>query len=388
MRGYASTVAGVGSERGRGVATLTLIADPFPDWEAEAHAAAARDLARAIADTAPRSCSARFLVARGSSVPEFKSPLIRTEQLPMRAGMLPFAWQSGATARPLDGEFVHALTPLVPLRSRGDDDGSQTSVTITHSLAWDAPALLGNSQARLYRSFVRRAVKLADVILTPTHATARVLQEHYGSDLPIQVLQLAPPSEFLGSVDAADRRDVLQLPPQYALTTATPDELGRLDWIFDAMLADQALPPLVVLEGADPGLSARAASDSLPLTFPDALRGRVFPVRPRELADVGAIVSAALVLLQPQAFAGSGYLTLAALSGAVPVLHAEQAATAELVLDAGISVASAEAFTAEFRRLFTEPGTLSTLSVLACDRARGYSWNGAAWQLWETHANL
>ena len=179
------------------MATLTLIAEPFPDWESRVHAVAARDLARAIADTAPRSCSARFLLAKGSADPGLTSALIRTEYLPFRANMLPLMWQNGTTARPLDGEFVHALTPLVPLRSRGEDDGSQTSVTITHSIAWDAPGILGSSQARLYRAYTRRAVRLADVILTPTHATARVLQEHYGSDLPVQVIQLAPPAEYL-----------------------------------------------------------------------------------------------------------------------------------------------------------------------------------------------
>ncbi|MBL3699760.1 mannosyltransferase [Leucobacter luti] len=372
------------------MAILTLIADPFPDWEAETQAAAARDLAIAVADTAPRSCSARYLVSRGAANPQFTSPLIRTEHLPMRASMLPFAWQTGATARPLDGEFVHALTPLVPLRSRGEDDGSQTSVTVSHSLAWDAPGLLGASQARLYRSFARRAVKLADVVLTPTHATARVLQEHYGDDLPVQVLQLAPPAEFLANSGSADRRAALGLPAEYALTTASPGEHGRLEWVYDALRADGQLPPLVVLEGIDPAPAGREknAAESPQQAVPEDLQHRVFVIRPEELADIGAIVSGASVLLLPQAFAGSGYLTLAALRAAVPVLHAGNAATEELVLDAGIAADTAEEFADRFRALFREANSLTTLSVLAGDRSRGFSWNGAAWQLWETHANL
>ena len=378
--------------RGDRLATLTLIADPFPDWEAELHAAAARDLAQAVAETAPRSCSARFLMARGGDAPDFASPRLSTDFLPLRASMLPLVWQNGTTARPLDGEFVHALTPMVPLRSRGDDDGSQTSVTIPHSVAWEHPSLIGNSQARLFRSFTRRAAKLADVLLTPTHATARVLQEQYGGDLPVQVFPLAAPRELAAPADAAERRAAWGLPNRYAVTTAATGELGRLEWVFDAMRRDPELPPVVVLEGLDPVGAVPREKDrdpAAPLTIvPDELQGRVYPVRIGQLSDVGAVLSGALVMLQPQAFAGTGYLLLAAITAAVPVLHAGHPATEEIVLDAGVSASTAEAFTTEYQRFFAESGLLPTLAVLACDRSRGFSWRATAWQLWETHANL
>lgn len=373
------------------MATLTLIAEPFPDWEAPAHAAAARDLTNAVAATAPRSCSARYLMARGSAQPAFASPVIRVDQLPMRAAMLPYVWQSGTTARPLDGEFVHALTPMLPLRSRGEDDGSQTSVTIPHSLAWEAPALLGNAQARLFRAFTRRAVKLADVILTPTHATARVLQRQYGEHLPVQVLPLAPPAEYLAGSDAATRREALALPERYALTTAMPGEFGRLEWLFDALRTDPSLPALVVLDGLDPRTPTKEHRDengAHEIAIPAELHDRVTVVRPRELADIGAVLSGASLLVLPQSYSGTGYTVLGALSAGVPVLHADQDATAELVLDAGVAAESAGPFAAEYSRLFRDTEALAQLSVLACDRGRSYSWRGAAWQLWETHANL
>ncbi len=381
--------------RGENVlATLTLIADPFPDFESEVHAAAARDLVQAVAETAPRSCSARFLLSRGSEMPEFSSARLTSELLPLRASMLPLVWQNGTTARPLDGEFVHALTPMMPLRSRGDDDGSQTSVTIPHSIAWDAPALIGNSQARLFRAFTRRAVKLADVILTPTHATARVLQQQYGSDLPVQVFPLAPPTELSAPADAAERRAAWGLPDRYAVTTARAGEHGRLEWIFDAMRRDAALPPLVVLDGVDPQGPQPRDKDkdrdaSAPtIDVPADLQGRVRVIAVTQLSDIGAALGGASVLLQPQAFAGTGYVVLASLGAAVPVVHAGHPATAELVLDAGVSADTADGFAAEYSRLIGQSGALPTLTVLACDRSRGYSWRSSAWQLWETHANL
>lgn len=367
------------------MATLTLIAEPFPDWEAEVHSAATRDLVQAIADTAPRSCSARYLLARGAANPELTSPLIRTEYLPMRAGLLPLMWQSGTTARPLDGEFVHAMTPLIPLRSRGEDDGSQSSVMVPHALAWTAPGVLGASQARLFRSFVRRAVKHADVILTPTHATAHVIHKYYGDDLPVQVVQLAPPSPYLRPDDAVTRRAELGVPDQYALTTAMPGEFGRLSWVFDALRADPELPAVVVLAGVDPTIELQG---ELAAAIPEDVASRIIVATPRELADIGAVLSGASLLLQPQAFLGTGYTLLGALKAAVPVLHAGEEAVEELVLDGGVSAPGPGEFAAEFSQLYRNPNSLTRLAVLARDRSHGFSWSGAAWQLWEAHANL
>lgn len=373
------------------MATLTLIADPFPDWEATAQAAAVRDLTEAVAETAPRSCSARYLIAKGAEKPRFQSPRVSVDQLPLRANMLPFVWQNGATARPLDGEFVHSLTPMIPLRSRSDDDGSQTSVTIPHAVAWEHPGLLGGPQARLFRTFTRRAIKLADVVFTPTHATARVLHEHYGEHLPVQVLPLAPPAEYLAGADAAERRTALGLPEHYAVTTATTGEHGRLEWLFDALQMDPSLPPLVVLEGLAPragGKDSREDGEGQQPPVPEALRERVVFARPRDLSDIGAVIAGASLLLQPQAYSGTGYTVLAALHAGVPVLHASRCSTAELVLDAGVSADASGPFAAEYTRLFRDTEALAQLSVLACDRGRGFTWASTAWQLWETHANL
>lgn len=368
---------------------LTLIAEPFPDWEAAQQIAAARDLARAVAAVAPRSCSARYLVARGTTAPSFDSPLVRVEAIPMPAGMLPFLWQSGASARPLDGEFVHSLTPLAPLRSRDEDDGSQTSVAVPHSIAWEAPALMGNGQARLYRSFVRRAVKYADVVVTATHAAARALQEHYGSDLPVQVMPLAPPAEFLAGPDAAERRTALGLPPHYAVTTAAPGEHGRLDWVLDPLRADASLPPVVIIEGLDPRApKAENGKADPPPVVPAELQDRAIAVQPRDLADVGAILAGAGLLLQPQAYTGAGYALLGALGAGLPVLHSGHPATDEIVFDAGCVAETKEAFAAEFARLTHDHSDRKTLAVIAKDRSRSFSWEGTAWQLWETHANL
>ena len=374
------------------MATLTLIGEPFPGWDSELQAAAARDLTEAVAVAAPRGCSARLLLAKGTEIPALDSPRARVETLPLKAGVLPMIWQSGASARPLDGEFVHAMTPMIPLRSRDENDGSQTSVAIPHGIAWQAPELMGSSQARLFRSFVRRAVRLADVIVASTHATANAIQEHFGPELTVQVLPLAAPTRIMRPSDAIERRSELGLPASYVVATAAPGEFGRLEWILDAMRSDPTLPPLVVLSGSFPApgdpQAAEGPDPKIVAAIPAELQGRVSVIRPRELEDIGATLAGAELLALPQVGVGTGYELLAALSAGVPVLHGGSAVAAELAFDGGVGAEGQEAFAGELSRIMRDDAERSRLAVLAEDQSRSYSWASTAWHLWEIHANI
>ena len=360
------------------MATLTLIGEPFPDFEARTQASAARSLTEALAGTAPRGCSSRLLVARDAVPPTFSSARASAEAVPMNTGSLPILWRTGATARPLDGEFVHSNTPMVPLRSRTEDDGSQTTVYIPHTLAWSAPELMGTSHAKTYRAFVKRAARLADVLLAPTHVVAEEVRDLFGVD--VQVLPLATPVEYLQNAESAGTRAALSLPTQYVATTAMPGANGRLDWLLNAMEANPALPPLVVIQ---------LGAEALP-PVRESLQARVRVVQVEHLSEVGAILSGAMLLALPQRALGAGYEVLGALSAGVPVLHGECEAAAEIALDAAVAAPSEAEFAATLERLTSEAGApeLSRLRIFAEDRSRTYGWHSTAWQLWEIHANM
>lgn len=388
------------------MATLTLIGEPFPDRESAVHAAVAIELTEALAEVAPRGCGSRLLTTSSSEVPEFSSPRAAIELIPLKPKLLPVLWQSRVTARPLDGEFVHSLTPMVPLRRRGAEDDAQTSVNITHTLAWDAPELLGVAAARLYRAFVRRAVRLADVLVAPTHAVAKELQARFGETVPIQVLPLAAPTAYSAARDSVARRAELGLPSRYVVTTATPDAHGRLDWLLDAYAEHPELPPLVILTGYFPGstaglgavagaaqqpaeaavLAASATEESeqepqsesqpeavqesgpavatgsaIPAVssgsaqlIPSALHDRVRVIAARELADVGAVLSGAQLLAMPHARVGAAFEVTGAIASSVPVLHSGSPVLAELVLDAGISANTPDVFADALARLLSD----------------------------------
>lgn len=362
---------------------LTIIADPFPDWEAPLHQAAARDLTRAVAATAPRGCSARYVRARDTPDPHFESPRISTVEVPSPKRMLPLLWRAGAAARPLDGEFVHAMTPLAPLRGGAEELGTQSSVLIPNDISWAHPDLLPAPLGRSYRRLTKRAVKLADILLVTTHAAARELLEQYGADVPVQVIPLAAPTEILEPADSDERRAHFGLPGRYLVTTAPDNAHGRLSWITDALASDASLPPVVVIEGIDPELPS--PGEAAPAPDPS---GRVIRVKPRDLADVGAVIAGAELMLAPQSYSGTGYTVLAAFAAGVPLLHAGLDATLELALDAGVAAEDAPHFASELSRLLGTANGLDCLRVMARDRSRSFDWRNTAWQLWETHANL
>lgn len=363
------------------MATLTLIGEPFPDSGADAARSATIALTAAVAVAAPRDCSAHLLIARNAEVPSFGGLLVPIEAMPMSASVLPQLWRSSPTARPLDGEFVHAMTPLVPLRPRKLEDGSQTSVLIPHALGWLAPDEMGKTAARRYRTFVRRAVKLADALLAPTHATAAAVRERYGMHLDVQVLPLAPPPEYLAAPDAPARREALALPDRYLLTDAPPGENGRLEVIFDVMLDDLQLPELVIL-------TTQLDYDDTLAAVPLQLRERITVFAPTELSDVGVVLDGADLFIQPQVHIGAGYELLGALAAGLPVIHFGSEAVAELTLDAGVLAGSAAELHDAITRFSDEPGEREKFRVLALDRSRSFSWTAAAWQLWEVHADL
>ncbi len=390
------------------MAVLSVIGETLPDFEHALNEAVVRQLTEALGATAPKGCSVNLIVGRHSAAERFANPRISTEKIGLTAKMMPVVWQASAAARPMDGSLMHAVTALAPLRSRHDDQEAQTTVTVQHLLPWSAPHLYPASQLRLIRNFIRRAVKHADVIVTPNYATAEALQEQFG-DVNAQVQPFAPLPELVAEqsaaagVDHAARRAALDVPERYLLTTADVSETGRLQWLADAVTADRELPPVVVVgafregsaelsdagERSDTGERAAAGekTDALTRLARDS-DGQVVVIHPTDLYDLGALISGAEALVLPQAAHTAGHEAMAALANAVPVFHAEAPEVHEIVVDAGVTFDSAETLHTALAETLNDAQRLEQLKVLADDRAGFFSWRSLAWAIWELHAEI
>lgn len=364
--------------KGGSLTTIHVIGEFLPNWEQAGLRAAARDLTIALAETAPRGFGSSLLVTNSSVSPDIDHPKARVDTIPLMSSMLPVLWAANTAARPLDGEFMHALSPLAPIRTRVEDDGSQASVSLPHMLAWDAPEALPKGQARVLRKFTRRAIKHANVIVTCTHAAAERLRELYGDGVAVRVVPLAAPREYLAGDDAAARRQRLNLPDRYIVTSAYPGDVGRLEWILRAMEGDPDLPHLVTIGPIKPGALAPWQS----------LKDRVNALVTDDLADAGATIAGAAAFAAPQAASDCLFPVYGALAARVPVVHAGAGCVAETVLEAGVYGASETEFVDALREVVAQGNLADRLRVAAGDRARMFSWETSAWQIWELHANL
>ncbi|WP_217136013.1 mannosyltransferase [Leucobacter chinensis] len=365
------------------MSTLNVIGEFLEGWEQSGQRASARELTIALADTAPRGCASALLIASNSEAPEIDHPKARVEVMSLHSSMIPLVWRGGPAARPLDGEFVHSLSPLIPLRQREEADGSQTTVTVPHTLAWDAPDVLPKGQAKQLRQHVKRAVKHADVILTPTHAVAERLREIYGAYISVQVLPLAAPREYLAPKNIVERLHTLGMPEHYFVSTAYPGETGRLEWILRTLEANPDLPPLVLV-----GPGAEADLSSWPVLADRVHQVMLTEESGAEPGDIGAIIAGARALVLPQVIADCLLPIHGALNSGVPIVHGGAACMAETALDGATAGENEESFAEALTRVARDDEERARLSVLAQDRSRMFSWRTTAWQLWEVHANI
>lgn len=401
---------------------LNLIAETFVDLEHAAHQAALRDLAAALARQAPRSCTVRVLTTAAVDPQDFVDPRLSSSTIPLPQSTLPYVWRSNYAAKPLDGEFVHAHTPLLPLRPRTErPEGTQNTVYVPHLAFLERHSPLTGAVAKQYRRFLKRAVKYADVLLAPNYDVANRLYSEFGAE-NVRVLACAAPSEFLQTKDSYRRRKELWLPAEYMVTTL-PCASDRLAWVIAAVQENHELPPLVVVEPLSrtgvrlPGASAEAAPQQDAVTGADSgtdaptpvnsavdsavaaadapqangTTPRVIYVQPEQLSDYGAILSGASLLVLPQHEIASGYEVYGAIAAGVPIVHAELPAASEIAYDGGVIFNSQQTLAATLATLFDANGKsaeLARLEVLAKDRSRVYTWDATAQSLWQIHAEL
>lgn len=365
------------------MAVINLIGETFADYDHAANAAALRDLTAALARTAPRACAVRVLLPQHVELNLPRNPRISTAQIPLPANMLGLLWHTNTAARPLDGEMLHAQTPLVPLRPlQKRETGTQVTVGVPHLAYLDQDCCFSPQQVKLQKNLLKRAVKHADVLIAPNFDVASRLQAEFGA-VNVRVVSNAAPQEYIASAEAAARREELLLPQRYMVTTE-PCDPDRLAWLTEAVAANTKLPPLVIItaDAATPESSGAIAQEET---------SRVIRIQTTALSDYGAILGGADLLVLPHYGLTMAYEAYGAIANGVPILHAEIPAAAEIAVDAGAVFNSAESLQEQLELIFLSEAAnplLERLKILAQDRSKVYSWDTTALTLWEIHAAI
>ncbi len=341
------------------------------------------ELARALVAAAPAGCEVEAVVPSGETVAEVPG-LARVTRTRVSRAALATAWRTAAMPR-LNG-MVHSTTLLAPLgRHDRAHDLDQTVVTLWDLRAWDTPQELPRGEAAWQRAMLRRAARFADGIVVPTHGMAARLAELAPLGDRIRVIAGAAPEDFAAPQDAVGRTRALGFADGYVVVLGGGGEsAGIARGLAAAAEATRARPEwAVVLLDAPAGLDlpAAAAAAGLPLVHTSTGLGR---------ADRAALLAAAQVVIAPAAQPAFPWRVLEALAVGAPIVAAASPVHDEVVLDGGARVdAGRHAALAEaVASVVGDPVAAARLRVLARDRARAFSWRGAAERIWQLHADL
>jgi hypothetical protein len=367
------------------MAALRVIADDILDPGAGERSVLAEQWLRALIAAKPRGMRVSAVV---SASPEGDYARLR-DLLPGLDGILKSAlarrelhaaWAHGFTALPGEG-FVHATSPLAPLRRHDRDLNPelQTVVTVPRATAWTDPELLDAGTLRRELQLVKRAVRYADAIVAPTHTVAALIAERY--DVGDRVRVIAAGAGMAGTPMATGDD-----PSAGAVVAVAGDSRADgLNALLDAFgspaLADRTL--VVVRTSVDRALPHKAA---------EALGERLLVCDSGDAAQLHALVRGAAVVAAPHLADGPGLAVLSGFAAGVPVVHSDEPSFTEIAAGAGLEVARGDGYTDRLAEAIAaaldDADERARLSVMAEDRAKAFTWRDAAEKIWQLHADL
>lgn len=369
-------------------ATLRFVLDRDPS--ASDLSEAAGELARGLVATTPTDCAVEAVVPAGAPDPHSEiEGLASVTRLSLPARELRAAWQLGVTAGAAGG-LLHASSLVAPL-ARHDrvHDHDQTVVTMWDLDAWERPGEMPRGAVVSQRAFLKRAVRFADAVVVPTHATAQRLAEIAPLGDRVRVIAGAPPESFRVPADEIGRRRSLGLPEGFVLMSGSAAPSWRLSDGFRAVARAMSDLPVVVIdapEGEEPAIVEAASAAGLP-------EARVHVRTHLDRHDRAAVLGGAVAYLAPSELSGFPWRLVEALRLGVPTVAAASPVHREVVAEGGMLVETSdgspgEALAAALAQVLGSAADGERWGVLAGDRGRAFSWAGAAEKVWQLHADL
>ncbi len=358
-----------------------------------------RELTRALAATAPTGWTVGSAIARHADptaavLPGVEGPTV----LPLPRRALIAAWESGVPLWP-GGDTVHAPTPLAP---PGPRRGRGLVVTVHDTVPWTHPETLTRRGARWHRRVIGRAARRAGALVVPTAAVAAELPRYLPHPARMGVVGrmhvvgrihvvgegVTPEVTTAPEPRCADEIAArLDLPPRYVLAIGTLEPRKGIDVLLDALASPGGPDVSLVLVGqrgwggVDPEVAARRAG-----LAPGRLRvlGRITD------AELAVVLHRAAVLAAPSRAEGFGLPVLEAMAAGVPVVHSDVAALVEVAGGAGVTVARNHpaGLAAALRAVLADPGRAEAMIAAGHQRARQFSWERTARQVWSVHVDL
>jgi alpha-1,3-rhamnosyl/mannosyltransferase len=276
-------------------------------------------------------------------------------------------------------DLFHATHYVLPPLPRG-----RAVVTIHDIIHLLYPQFLPNRVAHLYaRIMIRRALKVADRIITVSHNSKRDLVDHFGvAPARVEVIYNGVSRGFRQDVPGEERRRValkLNLPSPYLLFLGSDRPHKNARNVIKAFAEARRrgpLPHALVLAGPMPRNEGRVEALISALDLGAAIR-RTGVV---DDADMPGLFAGADAFLYPTLYEGFGLPVIEAMASGTPVLTSSTSALQEIAGGYALLVdpMDAGAIATGIVTLATDPVKRAELAKMGLARAADFSWNKAA----------
>ncbi|SDR82048.1 glycosyltransferase family protein [Agrococcus carbonis] len=364
---------------------LTVVLDEVAEQSTTMVGRYSAEMARGLIATAPEGfqvagLSARITDSRAERVQQLLPGLVELRQTAVPARELREAWLHTITTIPVRG-FVHATSLMAPL-VRDPAPGDQVTVTV-HGL--ESFSDRSERKQRWFERALRRAVARAHGIVVPSTAVAEDLVAAGAPDDIVRVVHPAPSAALLAAAAAPAER-ALTLPDSYVLALTQPGGLRHAERLIETV-ADPAMPDVKVVvagpvEWDETRLAALAVEAGIPA-------GRLVMLGDLSHADLASVYRGALAHLHVAEHDALGLTLLEAAALGTATVHLSNRSLDEIAGDASVSVdGGAPELAAALATLLDAPDELARLRLHAQDRAQAFTWEAAAQQVWQLHADL
>lgn len=304
--------------------------------------------------------------AHRSPPPAPWTPPIETRHLPYPRLVLYESWHRLRRPRveratgPVD--LIHATALTVPPRT------APLIVTI-HDLAWlDAPENFTRRGVGFFDRALRVALRDADLVLCPSHATQEACLTYGFEEKRLRVLPLGVDVEPASQDEVARVKRNYGLERPYVLWTGTIEPRKNLPGLLRAF--ERIDEPVDLVLAGPKGWN----EDIEPLLSRQEERIKTLGFVPR--GDLGPLYAGAVAFCWPSFLEGFGLPVLEAMAQGTPVVTSRGTSTEEIAADAGILVdpGNPGSIAAGIERVLSDADVARDLARKGRERAAGYSW--------------
>lgn len=364
---------------------LTVVLDEVAERSRTVVGRYSAELTRGLIATAPEgfgvaALSARISRSREARLREQVPGLSELKQTAVPARELREAWLHSMTTIPVRG-LVHATSLMAPLVGE-PAPGDQVTVTV-HGLQSFSDR--SDHKQRWFDRALRRALARAAGIVVPTTAVAEDLALLEDVEQRIRVVPPAPSASLVAASAAPAARE-LHLPNEYVVALTQPSARGQAERLIETIASAQMPDVRVVVVGPVEWREAQLAALAVEAGIP---AGRLVMLGDLADADLAVVYRRALAHLHVWEQDALGLSLLDAAAMATATVHPSTRSLDEIAGDASVPVAGGpHELAAALGDLLGDDRERTRLRLHAQDRAQAFTWEGAAHQVWQLHAEL